>query len=146
MSPTDPPRTGHARWLIPLALFGAVAVAGYLGWTLLDTLDDDAGVEKLVRVPALSATAEVGRAAYDRRCTQCHGLHGGGTTTGPALVHPVYRSAHHADVAFTLAVRRGVRAHHWRFGDMPPQPDTSPDEVEAVTRYIRELQRANGID
>jgi hypothetical protein len=51
-----------------------------------------------------------------------------------------------ADVAFVLAVRRGVRAHHWGFGDMPPQPDASTGEVEAITRCIRELQRANAID
>jgi len=61
-------------------------------------------------------------------------------------VHSVYRPAHHADVAFALAVRQGVRAHHWRFGDMPPQADASSDEVEVITRYIRELQRGNGID
>jgi len=61
-------------------------------------------------------------------------------------VHSVYRPAHHADVAFALAVRQGVRAHHWRFGDMPPQADATSDEVEAITRYIRELQRGNGID
>jgi len=61
-------------------------------------------------------------------------------------MHRIYRPAHHADVAFVLAVRRGVSAHHWRFGDMPPQVDASQDEVEAITLYIRELQRGNGID
>jgi hypothetical protein len=29
---------------------------------------------------------------------------------------------------------------------MPPQTDMSVDEIEAITRYIRELQRGNGID
>lgn len=100
----------------------------------------------VVVVPSLSATAEAGRAAYDQRCLQCHGLHGAGTAASPPLVHSVYRPAHHADVAFALAVRQGVRAHHWRFGDMPPQADASLDEIEAITRYIRELQRGNGID
>ena len=97
-------------------------------------------------VPSLSAIAEAGRTAYDQRCLQCHGPHGAGSAAGPALVHSVYRPAHHADVAFVLAVRRGVRAHHWRFGDMPPQTDMSVYEIEAITRYIRELQRGNGID
>jgi hypothetical protein len=68
------------------------------------------------------------------------------TATGPPLVHPVYRPGHHADVAFELAVRRGVRAHHWRFGDMPPQPAVPPGEVGQITRFVRELQQANGID
>ena len=133
------------RWLIPLALFAAFAGIGYAAWGLWDSFSPRSGVAIVVNVPPLSAAAEAGRAAYDRRCLQCHGLHGAGTAVGPPLVHPVYRPAHHADFAFALAVGRGVRAHHWRFGDMPPQPDTSRDEVEAITRYIRELQRGNNI-
>jgi hypothetical protein len=61
-------------------------------------------------------------------------------------VHRVYHSGLHADVAFDLAVRRGVRAHHWSFGDMPPQPELTPTEVASITRYVRELQKANGIE
>ena len=133
------------RWLIPLALFAAFAAIGYAVWGLWDSFSPSSGMAIVVDVPPLSAAAEAGRAAYDRRCLQCHGLHGAGTAVGPPLVHPVYRPAHHADFAFALAVGRGVRAHHWRFGDMPPQPDTSRDEVEAITRYIRELQRGNNI-
>ena len=49
-------------------------------------------------------------------------------------------------MAFELAVRRGVRAHHWLFGDMPPQPTITPDAIPMITRYVRELQQANGID
>ncbi len=72
-----------------------------------------------VTVPELSPAAREGREAFDRRCAECHGRHAAGTAVGPPLVHPVYRSAHHADGAFVLAVGRGVLAHHWRFGDMP---------------------------
>lgn len=123
----------------------ALAVIGYAGWGLWDPFSRRSDVA-IVVVPSFSAIAEAGRTAYDQRCLQCHGLHGAGTAAGPPLVHSVYRPAHHADVAFALAVRRGVRAHHWRFGDMPPQADASLDEIEAITRYIRELQRGNGID
>ena len=110
-----------------------------------DYFDRDPDTVMVRAVPPLSAVAAGGRATYDRRCAQCHGLHGGGSSAGLALVHPVYRPAHHADVSFKLAVRRGVKAHHWRFGDMPPQPDVSADDLEAMVQYIRELQRANGI-
>ncbi|MGH7309832.1 MAG: c-type cytochrome [Candidatus Rokuibacteriota bacterium] len=134
------------RWLIPVAVIHAFGVVGYIGWALWDYLARDADIEMVAAVPPLSAVAEAGRATYDRLCAQCHGVHGGGTTTGPALVHAVYRPAHHADVSFKLAVRRGVRAHHWRFGDMPPQPDVSAADLEAIVQYIRELQRANGIE
>jgi len=98
-----------------------------------------------IRVPMLSAEAEAGRRAFDLACARCHGEHGVGSRTGPALVDPIYRPAHHADIAFELAVRRGVRAHHARFGDMPPQPAATAAEIAAITRYLRELQRSNGI-
>ena len=55
-------------------------------------------------------------------------------------------SARRAGLAFVLAARNGVRAHHWPFGDMPPvgQPLTD-GELAAIIAYVRELQRANGI-
>ena len=106
----------------------------------------DAAAPRPVVVPDLSSPARQGQDVYERRCAGCHGAHAAGSGQGPPLVHPVYRPAHHADVAFALAVRRGVRAHHWRFGDMPAQPDVGDDEVAAITRYIRELQAANGIE
>jgi mono/diheme cytochrome c family protein len=99
-----------------------------------------------VRVPELSAVARAGQLAYQRRCASCHGEVGQGTPTGPPLVHAIYRPGHHADVAFELAVRRGVRAHHWQLGDMPPQPTVPAAEVGEITRFVRELQQANGID
>ena len=48
-------------------------------------------------------------------------------------------------MSFLLAVRRGVRAHHWRFGNMAPVPGLSDTEVKEVIRYVRALQRAKGI-
>jgi mono/diheme cytochrome c family protein len=99
-----------------------------------------------VRVPELSPTAQAGRAAFQQSCASCHGDVAQGTTTGPPLVHMIYRPGHHADAAFELAVRRGARAHHWRFGDMPPQPTVTAAALPAITRYVRELQQANGID
>jgi hypothetical protein len=43
-----------------------------------------------------------------------------------------------------LAAHNGVRAHHWRSGNMPPQPLVSELEVKAIVRYVRELQKATG--
>lgn len=107
---------------------------------------DREGPASTVRVPELSPTAQAGRAAFQRSCTSCHGDVAQDTATGPPLVHMIYRPGHHADVAFELAVRRGARAHHWRFGDMPPQPTVPADAIPSITRYVRELQQANGID
>jgi len=38
-----------------------------------------------------------------------------------------------------------VRAHHWNFGNMPPAEGVSDEDVIKITRYVRELQKANGI-
>ena len=98
-----------------------------------------------VVVPTLSAEAEAGKVAFDRNCAACHGLDAAGSEKGPPLVERTYHPGHHSDAAFELAVKRGVRAHHWLLGDMPPQPRVSRDEVARITRYVRELQKANGI-
>ena len=96
-------------------------------------------------VPKLSMRAEIGKAAYDGVCAACHGADGAGTDKGPPFVHPIYNPGHHADEAFFRAAHDGVRAHHWRFGDMPAQPEVSDQKIAAIVLYVRELQRANGI-
>ncbi len=93
----------------------------------------------------LSALALEGKVAFDRNCAVCHGQEGRGTTQGPPLVHDIYNPGHHGDPAFIAAARRGVRSHHWSFGDMPPQPQVTDAELQAIIRYVRELQEANGI-
>ena len=87
-----------------------------------------------------------GRALYAANCAACHGADLNGTASGPPLLHDFYRPGHHADAAFLLAVRRGVRAHHWDFGKMPPIPGLSDEDVEAIVRYVRSQQRAVGIE
>ena len=86
-----------------------------------------------------------GKALFDRNCMPCHGPESRGTQAGPGLVNEIYVPNHHADEAFLLAVQRGVRAHHWRFGDMPPVPGVSPDQVKLIIAYIRDLQKKAGL-
>lgn len=76
---------------------------------------------------------------------QCHGDVALGTAQGPPLVHIIYEPNHHADAAFLLAALRGVRAHHWGFGDMPPQPQVSREEMAEIVKYVRWLQREAGV-
>ncbi|ESR27461.1 c-type cytochrome [Lutibaculum baratangense] len=99
-----------------------------------------------VTVPdELSPVAMEGKAVFDENCADCHGANAAGTEQGPPLVHDIYNPGHHANMAFVLAASQGVRAHHWRFGNMPPQPGVTQTEVEKVVQYVRELQQANGI-
>ena len=71
---------------------------------------------------------------------------GGGTGNGPRLIHKIYEPNHRGDFAFLCAVRQGSWSHHRRFDDMPPQPRVTDADVGAIVKFIREVQRANGID
>ena len=64
----------------------------------------------------------------------------------PPLVHIIYEPGHHGDESFQRAVALGVRAHHWRFGNMAPVEGLTREDVALIVAYIRELQRANGIE
>lgn len=101
-----------------------------------------------ISVPeTLSAPAYFGQIAFESACASCHGRNGaGGTSSGPPLLHPIYEPGHHGDTAFLRAATAGVQAHHWDFGDMPPVEGITDETVALIVTYIRELQRANGIE
>ena len=96
---------------------------------------------------ALSENAQIGKAAFEAKCAVCHGTNAAGQDgVAPPLVHKIYEPSHHGDGSFLVAVRNGVRAHHWRFGNMPPVDGLTEGDVKMIVAYIRELQRANGIN
>lgn len=94
---------------------------------------------------AADGDVQRGQVLYEQSCAACHGIGGTGTAEGPPFLDDVYEPSHHPDGAFLVAVRNGVRAHHWRYGDMPPQPGLSDTEVARIVTYIRQIQRDAGI-
>lgn len=86
-----------------------------------------------------------GERRYRATCSPCHGPLGSGSDKGPPLVHRIYEPSHHSDAAFRLAVTRGVRAHHWSFGNMPPVAGMDSAGIADVTAYVRWLQERAGI-
>lgn len=100
-----------------------------------------------VRLPdRLTPQEEMGKRIFDAKCASCHGANAAGQNgVAPPLVHRTYEPNHHADIAFYLAAKNGVRAHHWPFGNMPPVKGVTRAELQAVVAYVRALQRANGI-
>ena len=138
-----------------------VSLVGAAAWFFARTLPDtspnqDAGSAPSapgaalaqVRLPArLSAQAATGKTYYDAVCASCHGANAAGQDgIAPPLVHKIYEPSHHGDAAFLVAVRNGARQHHWSFGSMlPVQQKLTDGEIAAITLYVRELQRENGI-
>ena len=151
----------------PGLLVGCVLVAG-LGltiWQVLQPAEQSAGsmvhpdrtsltdlaegapiVE--VRLPAqLSPEATIGKRAFEAKCAACHGANAAGQNgVAPPLIHRTFEPSHHSDEAFQMAVRNGVRAHHWNFGNMPPVEGLTRADVQYIVRYVREVQRENGIN
>jgi mono/diheme cytochrome c family protein len=104
-------------------------------------------IVEIVVPESLSANARVGKVAFDAKCAACHGVNAvGQTDVAPPLVHKIYEPSHHADESFQRAVSLGVRQHHWPFGNMAPVEGIARGDVAMIIAYIRELQRANGIN
>lgn len=99
-----------------------------------------------VRVPELTGVAVAGEQLFNTNCASCHGENAAGRDgVAPPLIHKIYEPNHHGDQSFILAAQRGVRAHHWPFGNMPPVTGASKGDVQKIVTYVRTLQRANGI-
>jgi mono/diheme cytochrome c family protein len=130
---------------LPAVLVSAVAIGGALVVVIRFYAPSDTLFQQDVPVPPLSIVAEQGKKLFDASCAQCHGAKGVGTDVGPPLIHSIYNPGHHSDEAFLLAARQGVRQHHWKFGNMPAQPQVTDAQLIDIVRYIREMQAANGI-
>ncbi|MBI5810461.1 MAG: cytochrome c [Deltaproteobacteria bacterium] len=96
-------------------------------------------------VSAEAQTKAKGEDLFNSKCAMCHGRKGAGTKIGPPLVHKIYEPNHHADMSFHMAIQRGVRAHHWGFGDMPRINGVTEADADEIIRYIRGLQKEAGI-
>ena len=114
--------------------------------SFLALLPLDARAEKVhVKVPwVMSKDAREGKKIFDANCSRCHGNNLSGTDKGPPLI--LYERIYHGDGAFFQAVRSGVRAHHWKFGDMPARDTLADDDVALIIQYVRELQKFNDKD
>jgi mono/diheme cytochrome c family protein len=128
-----------------LAILAAAAVAIYAFYR--PTQEPGSGPAMVnVTVPELTETAKQGQQLFNANCAQCHGRNAAGQNgVAPPLVHKFYEPSHHGDISFHRAAKFGVRAHHWRFGNMPPVEGIKDDDVSKIVAYVRELQRANGI-
>ncbi len=141
---TNERRSGVRLWYAAVAV--AIPLVVILGYFLVQgSPDGDGSAHVEVQVPELSSVAKQGEQLFLTSCASCHGANAAGSDKGPPLVHRIYEPNHHGDGAFYRAVRQGVRAHHWPYGDMAPVPTVRNDDVGQIVQYVRELQKANGI-
>ncbi len=130
-------------WTRLSGLLALLALAGCATENGERTPEDIAATVLAADIPE---SVREGEALFDANCASCHGSRGLGTDSGPPLIHIIYEPNHHADIAFVMAAERGVQAHHWQFGDMPPVPNVDRGQVAQITAYIRHLQRTVGIE
>lgn len=139
----------------------AIALVGATAWLFARNLPDTSPNKAVgsatatsgaalveVKLPAtLSSQAATGKTYYDAVCASCHGANAAGQDgIAPPLVHRIYDPSHHSDAAFLVAVRNGARQHRWSFGSMLPLEQKLTDgKISAITLYVHELQRENGI-
>jgi len=133
-----------------LRIFSAITGVIAIGTLVAGCPSDPSSIERTWdTVPAsvtVPAEFKTGEKLFNDNCRRCHGERGSGTADGPPLVHITYEPSHHGDDAFLLAPKTGVKAHHWKHGDMPKIPTVTDDDVTKITGYVRFLQREVGID
>jgi len=136
----------------------AVLVVGGLGYAMWSVRSQTAATDTAISVQGgvranvllpetLSQNAQIGKLGFEAKCADCHGVNAAGQDgVAPPLIHIIYEPSHHGDEAFQRAADMGVRGHHWPFGDMPPVEGVTRGDITMIIAYIRELQRANGIN
>ena len=128
-----------------IAVFGvALSLVGILVQT-----EPASGGSKAIydnpKEPQLTPRLNLGKLNYENFCASCHGKTAGGTDKGPTFISRIYHPGHHGDGAFYIAATRGVRAHHWPFGDMKPVPGVTEKYIASIIAYVRAVQKANGL-
>jgi len=133
---------------VALLVVIATGVFVYMGKSADNILKTNRIELAQVNVPdQMSASALMGKKGFDANCASCHGQNAAGQNgIAPPLIHKIYEPSHHGDESFQRAVAMGVRAHHWKFGNMPAIEGLTRADVKAITAYVRELQRHNGIN
>lgn len=102
-------------------------------------------VQAVAQEPKVPFRLGGGWEGYRESCMNCHGEWGNGTDKGPPLMHQYYLPGHHGDDAFLRAILQGTKAHHWKFGDMPPVENIRRERAEQIIEFVRWLQKDQGL-
>jgi len=86
-----------------------------------------------------------GKFLFEKNCSSCHGKDLKGSEQGPPFLHGFYKPSHHGDGSFYRAALKGVTAHHWNFGNMPPVKGITESKVKSIIAYIRFYQKQKNL-
>ncbi|MBI3325549.1 MAG: cytochrome c [Nitrospinae bacterium] len=135
----------RAWWFLAFVGGAVLSLIGILWLTEILSPKAEGPPARVAPGTAVPSEFTRGEALFGAHCARCHGLSAEGTKQGPSLLWRIYAPNHHSDASFYQAVRQGVRAHHWRFGDMPLIPEVAQDEVGQIIAYVRWLQQQAGV-
>lgn len=96
--------------------------------------------------PPDSDAVAAGATLYEQSCASCHGGDLRGTDKGPPHLSEVYASDHHSDDSFRSAITKGAPSHHWDFGDMPPVPSLSDEDITSILAFVRQQQATQELE
>lgn len=119
--------------------------SGALMTSFLMGCNDSSPPPSTMPVKEAPSELEMGESLFNDNCSGCHGRGAVGTDRGPTFLSKIYAPNHHGDAAFLLAPQKGVRAHHWQFGNMPKISGLEPEEIKSIIPYIRWLQKEAGV-
>ena len=130
-----------------LAVFVAALLLGSIGIVMINApaKSGQSAIYQNPKEPKMTQRLNLGKLNYDTYCASCHGETGGGSEKGPTFISRIYHPGHHGDKSFYIAAKRGVRAHHWPFGDMKPVKGISDDQITLIVEYVRAIQQVNGL-
>lgn len=97
------------------------------------------------KAPTVPPELNIGGMLFRNYCAACHGVDLMGTDQGPPFLHKIYEPSHHGDGSFFRAVKVGVRAHHWKFGNMEPVEGVNEKIVASIVKYVRYVQKKAGV-
>lgn len=129
-----------------IAIVGILATPAVIYVALGPSEDVPKVAKGTLVIPNLSSRAQDGREHFAAACGTCHGAYGEGSDRGPILIHQLYAPSVFPDVSIESSVHNGAVARNWPFGDMPVIEGVGDSQLDLIIGFLREVQKANGID
>ena len=131
------------RFALLIITFG---VQNFSNGSASAAMEEGTALFAIKTLESYSENAQIGQRLFEAKYADCHGPNAVGQAgVAPPLIQVIYEPNHYSDESFQRPVALSVRAHHWKFGNMPAVAGRTRVEVKSIIAHVRELQRHNGI-